>query len=103
MAIAQSFGLNEQTGQTLLAEIEAYTRMQLLDVFVLNTQAAKEVLELFYSQPEGGASAYHALSFLDLPKKWNLIEEVENTLFCLSQEKCHTVVSRGIRNIYEAP
>ena len=32
-----------------------------------------------------------------------LATEAKNTLFCPSQEKFHTVVSRGLRNISEAP
>jgi hypothetical protein len=39
----------------------------------------------------------------DEEKKTNLPEEAINTPFCPLQEKFHTFVLRGLRNISEAP
>ena len=53
---------------------------------------------------------YSQLSHLNLPSssssmvsQTRLSKEARNTTFCPLQEKCHTVVLRGVRNISEAP
>ena len=62
LEIGASFGIDEETGRTLLSEWEELERMQLLDVFVGNTQASRELLEMFHQD-------YEQLVFVDLPKK----------------------------------
>ena len=39
----------------------------------------------------------------DRQTQLGLLEEAQNTPFCPSQKKFHTVVLRGVRNISEAP
>ena len=40
---------------------------------------------------------------LSRSKRTGGVQEAINTLFCRSQERCHTVVLQGVRNISDAP
>lgn len=52
VAISESFGFlqpgNPSNGETFLSEYVNINRMTLMDLFVQNTQAVKELLNLFY-------------------------------------------------------
>ena len=56
----------------------------------------------YFSPPELRLPLDHVLpvQHVDDPQ---VAEEARNTPFCPSQEKFHTVVLRGVRNISEAP
>jgi len=82
LEIAASFGIDEQTGKNLLSEWEELERMQLLDVFIGNTQAAKELLELFHGE-------YADSRLIDLPKR-GALADIES--FRLQQERYRDLV-----------